>query len=78
MVGPERRNAVVWHPAAGGKVNVDISAAAKPKKAWWDNLRKPAERFIDFRRKHRFETRAAAIGWLLDWALSQKPPPEDQ
>lgn len=34
------------------------------------------ERVDDFRFKHRFPTRAAAIKWLLDWALSQKPAPE--
>jgi hypothetical protein len=27
----------------------------------------------DFRYKNRFPTRAAAIKWLLDWALKQKP-----
>ena len=31
------------------------------------------KRLDDFRFKHRFSTRAAAIKWLLDWALSQKP-----
>jgi hypothetical protein len=30
----------------------------------------------DFRFKNRFESRAAAIKWLLDWALSQKPAPK--
>lgn len=30
-------------------------------------------RVDDFRFKHRFESRAAAIKWLLDWALKQKP-----
>jgi hypothetical protein len=34
------------------------------------------ERVDDFRFKHRFATRAAAIKWLLDWALGQKPVPE--
>lgn len=43
-----------------------------------DNLLKRIE---DFRFKNRFPTRAAAIKWLLDWALKQKPsvrnlPPE--
>jgi hypothetical protein len=33
------------------------------------------KRLDDFRFKHRFPTRAAAIKWLLDWALSQKPVP---
>jgi hypothetical protein len=32
----------------------------------------------DFRFKHRFPSRAAAIKWLLDWALTQKPKPEGQ
>ena len=27
----------------------------------------------DFRYRNRFPTRAAAIKWLLDWALKQKP-----
>ena len=31
------------------------------------------ERIEDFRFKNRFATRAAAIKWLLDWALKQKP-----
>ena len=30
-------------------------------------------RIEDFRFKNRFPTRAAAIKWLLDWALTQKP-----
>jgi len=31
----------------------------------------------DFRFRHRFESRAEAHRWLLDWALDQKPvPPE--
>jgi hypothetical protein len=33
------------------------------------------KRLDDFRFKHRFASRAAAIKWLLDWALSQKPAP---
>ena len=31
------------------------------------------KRIDDFRFKNRFATRAAAIKWLLDWALDQKP-----
>jgi hypothetical protein len=31
------------------------------------------KRIDDFRFKHRFESRAAAIKWLLAWALNQKP-----
>jgi hypothetical protein len=31
------------------------------------------ERIEDFRFKNRFATRAAAIKWLLDWSLKQKP-----
>jgi metal-responsive CopG/Arc/MetJ family transcriptional regulator len=34
------------------------------------------ERLDDFRFKQRFESRAAAIKWLLDYALNQKPVPE--
>ena len=34
------------------------------------------KRVDDFRFKHRFETRTAAMGWLLTWALKQKPIPE--
>jgi hypothetical protein len=30
----------------------------------------------DFRFKHRFPTRTAAIKWLLVWALKQKPVPK--
>ncbi|MGI9073353.1 MAG: hypothetical protein ACR2JB_19055 [Bryobacteraceae bacterium] len=33
------------------------------------------KRLDDFRFKHRFESRAAAIKWLLGWALDQKPRP---
>jgi hypothetical protein len=33
------------------------------------------KRVDDFRFKQRFPTRAAAIKWLLNWALSQKPIP---
>jgi len=36
------------------------------------------KRLDDFRFKQRFATRAAAIKWLLDWALSQKPVPEKE
>lgn len=31
------------------------------------------QRIEDFRFKNRFPTRAAAIKWLLNWALKQKP-----
>jgi len=31
------------------------------------------KRLDDFRFLERFPTRAAAIKWLLDWALKQKP-----
>jgi hypothetical protein len=31
------------------------------------------KRLDDFRYKNRFPTRAAAIKWLLAWALDQKP-----
>src|SRR5665213_4033106 len=31
------------------------------------------KRIEDFRFKNRFATRAAAIKWLLDWAMKQKP-----
>jgi hypothetical protein len=31
------------------------------------------KRIEDFRFKNRFPTRTAAIKWLLDWALKQKP-----
>jgi len=33
------------------------------------------KRIDDFRFKHRFESRAAAVKWLLEWALNQKPEP---
>jgi hypothetical protein len=33
------------------------------------------KRVDDFRYKNRFPTRAAAIKWLLAWALDQKPAP---
>jgi len=31
------------------------------------------KRLDDFRFKNRFASRAAAIKWLLQWALDQKP-----
>jgi hypothetical protein len=34
------------------------------------------KRLDDFRFRQRFATRAAAIKWLLDWALKQNPSPE--
>jgi len=34
------------------------------------------KRLDDFRFKHRFPTRAQAIKWLLDYALKQKPTPD--
>jgi hypothetical protein len=34
------------------------------------------KRIDDFRYKNRFPSRAAAIKWLLDWALGQKPTPK--
>jgi hypothetical protein len=33
------------------------------------------KRIDDFRFRHRFESRAAAVKWLLNWALEQKPIP---
>ena len=36
------------------------------------------KRVDDFRFKNRFKSRAAAISWLLAWALDQKPKPETQ
>ena len=36
------------------------------------------KRLDDFRFKHRFESRAAAIKLLLSWALDQKPKPEEK
>ena len=36
------------------------------------------KRLDDFRFRHRFQSRAAAIKWLLDWALKQKPAPRPE
>jgi hypothetical protein len=36
------------------------------------------KRLDDFRFKNRFASRAAAIKWLLAWALIQKPPVEKE
>jgi hypothetical protein len=36
------------------------------------------KRIDDFRYEQRFATRAAAIKWLLDWALIQKPTPKSE
>lgn len=33
------------------------------------------DRIDDFRFEHRFPSRAAAIKWLLEWALEQHPQP---
>lgn len=35
------------------------------------------KRVDDFRFKHRFPSRAGAIKWLLDWALRQRPVPNE-
>lgn len=35
-------------------------------------------RIDDFRFTNRFATRAAAIKWLLAWALEQKPTPKPE
>lgn len=34
------------------------------------------ERLDDFRFKHRFTSRSAAMKWLLNWALTQDPKPD--
>jgi hypothetical protein len=34
------------------------------------------KRLEDFRFKQRFESRTAALRWLLDWGLKQKPAPQ--
>lgn len=34
------------------------------------------ERIEDFRFENRFPNRTAAIMWLLEWALDQKPEPQ--
>jgi hypothetical protein len=51
-----------------------------PEKPFLSFLVEPEllKRLDDFRFKHRFDSRAAAIKWLLDWALKQKPTPETQ
>jgi metal-responsive CopG/Arc/MetJ family transcriptional regulator len=36
------------------------------------------KRLDDFRFKHRFQSRSDAARWLLNWALDQKPKPEDR
>jgi hypothetical protein len=36
------------------------------------------KRIDDFRYKNRLPTRAAAIKWLLEWALAQKPAPKPE
>jgi hypothetical protein len=36
------------------------------------------KRLDDFRFKNRFASRAAAIKWLLEWALAQKPKVEQE
>ncbi|GEM_PF-575855 len=34
------------------------------------------DRIDDFRFEYRFPSRAAAIKWLLEWALDQNPEPQ--
>ena len=34
------------------------------------------DRIEDFRFENRFQTRTAAVLWLLEWALEQNPRPE--
>jgi hypothetical protein len=36
------------------------------------------KRLDDFRFKHRFESRSEAARWLINWALDQKPKPEQK
>jgi hypothetical protein len=36
------------------------------------------KRVDDFRFHYRFSSRAAAIKWLLEWALKQNPKPPKQ
>jgi metal-responsive CopG/Arc/MetJ family transcriptional regulator len=36
------------------------------------------KRLDDFRVKHGFPSRTEAVRWLLDWALKQKPAPEQK
>jgi hypothetical protein len=36
------------------------------------------KRVDDFRFKERFSTRSAAVKWLLEWALKQKPKTEQE
>jgi hypothetical protein len=36
------------------------------------------KRLDDFRFKYRFQSRAEAARWLLDWALNQKPAPKGE
>ncbi len=35
------------------------------------------KRIEDFRFKNRFQSRAAAMKWLMTWALDQKPKPHE-
>ena len=34
------------------------------------------DRLEDFQHRYRFASRAAAVKWLLEWALKQKPVPK--
>jgi hypothetical protein len=60
--------------------STDIIEAMAPtsKKPYLNFIIEPEllESVDDFRFKNRFPTRAAAIKWLLDWALKQKPKVE--
>lgn len=38
---------------------------------------KDLDRIDTFWHKNKFPSRAAAVKWLLTWALDQKPKPED-
>ena len=54
--------------------------AEKPDKPLLNFLVEPdlLKRLDDFRFKHRFDSRAGAIKWLLDWALKQNAKPTAQ
>jgi hypothetical protein len=65
----------LWHIVNSGYNGYDLNVPSD--KPFLSFIVDPEmiKRLDDFRFKHRFESRAAAIKWLLDWALTQKPKP---
>jgi hypothetical protein len=84
-LGSERLGKAQWGAVRTGKAQQSMETLFK---IWGIKMsKKPLVNFVidetllqaidDFRFKWRFDSRAAAIKWLLHWALKQKPKPEN-